>query len=146
MASLSTPYETFEKPGLVISYKISGVKVYKGGLLGINASGYATPMTHATANLKFAGVANETVDNAAGNAGDKSVNMTKSGTFVFKAASGFTPAQADVGKEVYANTDWEVQISTSGLTNSVKVGRIVALETTSTGATGVRVRVDDYTS
>jgi len=145
MAALTTAYETFEKPGLVISYKISAVKMYKGALLGVNASGFAVPMDHATANLKFTGVANETIDNSAGNAGDKSVNVTKSGTFVFKAASGFTPAQADVGKEVYANTDWEVQISTGGLTNSVKVGRIVSLETTSTGATGVRVRIDDYT-
>lgn len=145
MASLTSAFETFEKPGLVISYKISASKVYKGGLMGLNASGFIAPMNHATANLKFTGVANETVDNSAGNAGDKNVNVTKSGTFVFKAASGFTPAQADVGKEVYANTDWEVQISTAGLTNSVKVGRIVALETTSTGATGVRVRIDDYT-
>ncbi len=145
MASLSAAFETYEKPGLVISYKLSNVKVYKGALVGVNASGYLVPMNHATANLKFAGVANETVDNSAGNAGDKSVNVTKSGTFVMKAASGFTPAQADIGKELYANTDWEVQISTAGLTNSVKVGRIVSLETTSTGATGVRCRVDDYT-
>lgn len=104
MAALTTAYETFEKPGLVISYKISAVKVYKGALLGVNASGFAVPMDHAAANLKFTGVANETVDNSAGDAGDKNVNVTKSGTFVFKAASGFTPAQADVGKEVYANT------------------------------------------
>lgn len=145
MASLTTAYETFEKPGLVISYKLSAAKVYKGALLGVNTSGFAVAMNHATASLKFTGIANETIDNSAGNAGDKNVNVTKSGTFVFKAASGFTPAQADVGKEVYANTDWEVQITTVGLTNSVKVGRIVALETTSTGGTGVRVRIDDYT-
>ena len=145
MAALSSAYEAYEKPGLVISYKLSNVKVYKGALLGANASGYLVPMAHGTANLKFVGVANETVDNSAGNAGDRSVNVTKSGSFVFKAVSGFAPAQADIGKELYANTDWELQIATAGLTTQYKVGRIVSLETTSTGASGIRCRVDDYT-
>lgn len=144
MAALSQAYETFERPGLVVSYKVSNVKIYKGALVGVNASGYLVSMAHGTANLKFVGIANETVDNSAGSAGDKSVNVTKSGAVVFKAISGFTPAIADVGKEVYANTDWEVQISTSGLTNQYKVGTILALETTATGAAGVRIRVDNY--
>ncbi len=146
MAALSTPFETYEKPGLVINYKIAAVKVYKGALVGVNTSGYLVPMSHETASLKFVGVANETVDNSAGNAGDKNVNVTKSGSFVFKAAASFSPVQGDVGKELYANSDWEVQISTSGLDNSFKVGRISALETTSTGASGVRLRIDDYTA
>lgn len=145
MAALTTNYETFEKPGIVVSYKLSNVSVFKGAMLAVNSSGYAIPITHATANLKFAGVANEKADNSAGSAGDKSVNLTKSGSFVFKAASGFTPAQGDIGKEVYANSDWEVQISTSGLTNQYKVGTIVGIESTATGAAGVRVRVDNYT-
>ncbi|MCW5941699.1 MAG: hypothetical protein KIS66_05680 [Fimbriimonadaceae bacterium] len=144
MSTLAKAYEAFEKPGLVVSCKVSNLVVYKGALVGVNASGYVAPMAHGTANLKFAGVANETVDNAAGSAGDKSVNVTKCGSFVFKAASGFTPAQADLGKEVYANTDWEVQISSGGLTNAYKVGTIVALENTSTGSAGVRVRVDNH--
>ncbi len=144
MAALATAFEAFEKPGLVVNYKASNVKIYKGGLVAINASGYGIPIAHGTANLKFAGVANETIDNSGGSAGDRGVNLTKSGSFVFKAASGFTPAIADLGKEVYANTDWEVQISTSGLTNQYKVGTITALETTSTGATGVRVRIDNH--
>lgn len=145
MAALTVPYESFEKPGLVVNYKISNVKIFKGGLIGINASGYAIPLVHGTASLKFVGVANESIDNSAGAAGDKSLNATKSGSFVFKAASGFVPAIADIGKEVYANSDWEVQIATAGLTNQYKVGTIVAIENTSTGATGVRVRVDNYT-
>lgn len=144
MAALTQSYETFEKPGLVVSYKQSNVKIYKGALIAVNASGYAIPIAHGTASLKFVGVANETIDNSAGSAGDKSINLTKSGSFVFKAASGFAPAVADIGKEVYANTDWEVQIATGGLTNQYKVGTIVAIENTSTGAAGVRVRVDNY--
>lgn len=145
MAALTSAYETFEKPGLVASYKVSNVKIYKGSLVGVNTSGYLVSMDHGTASLKFVGVANETIDNSAGSAGDKSVNVTKSGSFVFKAVSGFNPTVADLGKEVYANTNWEVQVATAGLTNQFKVGTLGAVETTSTGVTGVRVRVDNYT-
>ena len=145
MAALTKPFETYERPGLVVAYKLSNVKVFKGALLGVNASGYIVPMAHGTANLKFVGIANETVDNSGGSAGDLAVNITKNGSFVFKAASGYTPAQADIGVEVYANTDWEVQASTSGLTNAVKVRRVVSLESTYTGVTGVRIRIEDYT-
>jgi len=143
MAALSSAFEAFEKPGLVVNYAASNTVLYKGGLMGINSSGYVIPIAHGTANLKFAGVAHESVDNSDGSAGDKSLNIIKSGSFVFKAA-GFTPTIADLGKEVYANSDWEVQISTSGLTNQYKVGTITAIETTSTGADGVRVRIDNY--
>jgi hypothetical protein len=142
--SLTKPFETYEKPGLVVSYRLSNVKIYKGALVGVNSSGYLVPMAHGTANLKFVGVANETVDNAAGSAGDRSLNVTKCGSFVMKAVGGFTPAVADLGKEVYANNDWEVQIATGGLTNQYKVGTIVHIETTSTGVAGVRVRIDNY--
>lgn len=142
--ALSKPFETYERPGLVVGYKVSNTKIYKGANVGVNSLGFLVPMSHATASLKYVGVANDTVDNSAGAAGDRSVNVTKSGSFVLKAAATFTPSQADIGKEVYALTDWEVQVSTVGLTNQYKVGTIVGLESTSTGVTGVRVRVDNY--
>lgn len=144
MAALTQPYEAYERPGLVVSYKLSNVKIYKGALVGVNASGYVVPMAHGTASLKFVGAANDTVDNSAGSAGDRSVNVTKSGSLVYRPASGYTPAIADLGKEVYVSTDNEVQTSTVGLTNLYKVGTIVALETASGGAQGVRVRIDNY--
>jgi hypothetical protein len=137
-------YEAFERPGLVVNYRITNAKLFKGALVGLNASGWAVAMNHAVSGLRFAGVANETVDNAAGAAGDKALNVTKSGSFVFKAAAGFGPTVADLGKEAYANTDWEVQVATAGLTTQYKVGTIVAIENTSTGSPGVRVRIDNY--
>jgi hypothetical protein len=115
-----------------------------GALLGALTTGYVGSMSHAVASLKFLGIALETVDNSAGAAGDKSLLIAKAGSFVFKCASGFTPVIADLGKEVYANTDWEVQVLTAGLTNLYKVGTITAIETTSNGQTGVRVRIDNY--
>ncbi len=144
MAALTQAFETYEKPGLVVSYKLSAAKIYKGAMVGVNSSGYLAKMDHGTASLKFVGVANETVDNSAGAAGDKSLNVTKSGSFTLKAVSGYTPAIGDLGKEVYANSDWEVQISTTGLTTQYKIGTIVAIENTSTGAAGVRARIDNY--
>lgn len=144
MPALTQPFENFERPGLVVSYKISNVKIYKGALIGLNSSGYAVAMNHATASLKFIGVANETTDNSSGVAGDKQSTVTKTGSFVYRPAAGFTPTVADLGKECYANTDNEVQVATAGLTNQYKVGTIVALETTSTGQAGVRVRIDNY--
>jgi hypothetical protein len=143
--ALNKPFETFERPGLVVSYKLAASKVYKGSNLAVNATGFAVPITHTGTGYKYLGVSNETLDNSGGAAGDKSVNVTKSGTFVFKAAAGYTPTQADIGKEVYAVTDWEVQVATAGLTNQYKVGTIVAIEPTSSGQTGVRVRVGNYT-
>lgn len=143
--ALNKPFETFERPGLVVSYKLAASKVYKGSNLAVNATGFAVPISHSGTGYKYLGVANETLDNSTGAAGDKSVNVTKSGTFVFKAASGYTPVQADIGKEVYAVTDWEVQVATAGLTNLYKVGTIVGVESTSSGQAGVRVRVGNYT-
>ena len=81
MASLTSNLETFEKPGLVVSYKQSAAVIFKGALVGVNASGYLAGMSHAAASLKFVGVANEKIDNSAGAAGDKSLNVTKSGSF-----------------------------------------------------------------
>ena len=142
--ALSKAFETFERPGLVVSYKLANVKIYKGANVGVNVSGFLVSMSHATTGLKYVGIANDSVDNSAGANGDKSMNVTKTGSFVLKAAAGFTPTQADIGKEVYAVTDWEVQVSLGGLTFAYKVGTIVGIERTSTGELGVRIRNDRH--
>ncbi|MCH7903163.1 MAG: hypothetical protein IH944_01195 [Armatimonadetes bacterium] len=144
MAALTKAFEAYERPGLIVSYALSNVKVYKGAIVAVNATGHLVAADHATASLSLVGVAAETVDNSAGSPGDKRLNVTKSGSFVMKA-NGFTPAQADIGVAVYANTDWEVQVSTVGLTNIYQAGTIIAIETTSEGSAGVRVRIDNHT-
>lgn len=144
MSALSKVYEAYERPGLVVSYRVSNVNIWKGALVGLNGSGHVVPMAHGTANLKFVGVATESVANATGTAGTKYVNVTKSGSFVYPPQSGFTPAVTDLGKEAYAFTDNDLQISTTGLTSQYKVGTIVALETNSVGVSAVRVRIDNY--
>jgi len=145
MPQLTQPYEAYERPGLVVAYKMAAVKVFKGAALGVAADGFCLPMTPATAGLRFIGIAVETVDNVGGTAGAKSVNVAKSGAFVFKPASGYTPAQADLGKEAHAASDWEIQVSATGLANAYKTGVVIGLETTSTGAAGLRIRIDNHT-
>ena len=144
MAQLTAGYETYERPGLVIAYKMAAVKIWKGAMVGVDATGALRPMNPATASLRFMGIANETVDNLLGNAGDRSVNVTKTGSFVMKAAAGYVPALAELGKEVFAASDWEASSSNAGLTNPYKVGTIVAVEGTATGSNGVRVRIDNH--
>lgn len=144
MAALTKAYEAYERPGLVVSYAMAAVKIFKGALVGVDGSGWARPMAPGTSNLKFVGVAAETVDNSGGSAGERSLNISKSGTFTFKAGAGFAPVQADLGKELNALTDWEVILAAPPAGTAYKVGTIVALERTSAGEAGVRVRIDRH--
>jgi len=61
------------------------------------------------------------------------------------ASSAPAYAQADVAKEAHAASDWEAQASASGLASAYKIGVITGLETSSTGAAGVRIRIDNHT-
>lgn len=141
MAALTRAYEAKHRPTLIQQYKVAGTAIiYKGALVGVNSSGYLVPMAHGTGGLTFVGVAEETVDNADGSNGARTCNVAKSGSGVYADASAAT--QADIGKTVNAVTDNEVQIGTLGLTNVYAVGVLVALETTSTGVAGLRVRID----
>jgi hypothetical protein len=141
LAALTKPYETKHRPTLIQQYKVAAsVVIYKGALVGVNSSGYLVPMAHGTANLTFVGIAEETIDNSDGSSGDKGCNVAKSGSGVYADAG--TATQADIGKAVNVVSDNEVQIGTFGLTNVYAVGVLVALETTSTGVAGLRVRID----
>lgn len=146
MPNLTKPYETFERPGLVVAYKLhAGTHIYKGAAVALNAEGYLVPLGPSTAGLRFVGVAGESVDNTGGASGAKTANVTKSGSFVMKAATGETPAAAQLGSVVYAASDWECQTTAGVLTNPYAVGTAVGLETTSTGVVGYRVRIDNHT-
>ncbi len=140
MSALSKPYETYEKPGIVVSYNVgTNTTIYKGALVGVNAAGLIVPMSHATSNLKFVGVANETVVTTSE---AKRITVTKSGTFVFAAGS---VGAIKTGGDAWAKFDGEVQDTATGLTNAYVVGTIVAIENTSTNTGGYRIRIDNHT-
>lgn len=141
MAAHTAPFDAGYKPGQIVLYKVAGsTTIYKGAIVALDTDGYLTPITHATASLKVMGIAEETVVNS-GADGDESVRVSKSGSFVLAG----TGTQADIGKEAYALDDATVQLTTAGLTNAYKVGTVLGIETTSKGAAGMRIRIDNYT-
>jgi len=138
MTATTTAREARRKDGQVIAYPMATVKIPKGALVNINANGYATNSTDA-ASETFAGVAYETVDNSAGNAGDLSIRVETTGTFVFVDGGG-NGAQTDVGIEFKISDNQTV--TDAATTNNIKAG--IAVESVS--ATSVRIRIDRYAS
>ena len=138
MTATTTAREARRKDGQIIAYPMAAVKIPKGALVNINTSGYATNSTDA-ASETFAGVAYETVDNSAGNAGDLSIRVETTGTFVFVDGGG-NGAQTDVGVEFKISDNQT--ITDASTTNNIKAG--IAVESIS--ATSVRIRIDRYAS
>jgi len=117
---------------------MAAVKIPKGALVNINSAGYAVNATD-TAGETFAGVAYETVDNSSGNAGDKSIRVETTGTFVFFDGGG-NGAQTDVGVQ-FKIVDNQT-VTDAATTNNLVAG--VAVESIS--ATKVRIRIDRFAS
>jgi len=97
----------------------SGVKIFAGSMVCYNATGYAAPAAD-TANFKFAGFAEEYVDNSGGSDGDVNVRVRRGVFEVVTSGAAIT----DIGKPVFASDDQTVAMS--GTSNGVFVGRIFA--------------------
>ncbi len=82
----------------------AATRIYKGGAVGLNATGYLVPYVPGTL---FVGLAYEEKDNSAGSAGAV-ICRVEIGDFVLPIA-GF--AVGDVGKPVYASTDNDFTLS-----------------------------------
>ena len=132
MANLTAPRADERQEGILNDELVAAVKVFKGANLNYDASGYVKGSGD-TANETFAGVAMETVDNAAGAAGDKHVRVWKEGIFEMNCAGA---SQSWVGKDVYAVDDNLVALAAT-TTNDVRVGKVVAF----VSATKVRVKI-----
>lgn len=136
MADITVPRKNVDRQeGEILSFKQSNVKLVEGALLIINATGFAVNAAD-TASTIFAGVADETVDNSGGSAGDKQIKVRRNGVFTVKF--GGTATQATVGKIVCAVDNQTVDLA-SVTTNDVIVGRCV--EFLSAGV--IRVDIDD---
>ncbi|MCX6345723.1 MAG: hypothetical protein NT018_11730 [Armatimonadetes bacterium] len=138
MTATTTAREAKRKDGEIIAYPMAAVKIPKGALVNINAAGFAANSTDA-ASETFAGVAYETVDNSAGSAGDLSIRVDTTGTFVFVDGGG-NGAQTDVGIE-FKIVDNQT-VTDAATTNNIKAG--IAVE--SINANSVRIRIDRYAS
>lgn len=98
----------------------SGVLIYAGALVMLNADGNATPATESS-GLTVRGVAEAYVDNSSGSAGDKSVD-TQKGTFRFCHDS---LTRSDIGSNAYAVDDQTVDTDS---TDRSLVGAIVDID------------------
>lgn len=137
MATLTTDRDPKYSPAdLVRQYKC-GVDIIYGGCIVVidtTSSGYAFDGTAPAADLVFAGIAMESVDNSGGSAGDKSVRVWTTGEFEFTIAA--TADQTYVGQAAYLLTNHEVQLAPGQF--GIYIGQITELIST----TKVRVRID----
>lgn len=93
--------KTFERDGKQFSHPVEeAVVIHKGSMVGLNAAGYAVPVTEAT-GITAVGMAEESVDNTSG--ADGAVNVTiRYGTF--KWTNGATTdaiTRAEIGDAAY---------------------------------------------
>ena len=100
MALLIAPFDIPSKPGLEIVLPMAAVKIYRGSAVGlVSGIGYATPLLVATSGILFQGVAEETVDNTVGNAGDLSIRIKMHGLVGFNSDTNIN--ESVVGTTVY---------------------------------------------
>lgn len=100
-------------------------KLTQGGAVCLNSAGNAVPASTST-TLKTLGVAEQTYDNSAGNAGDV-IAEARAGVFGFKnSTSTDAIAQADVGNDCYWVDDQTVA-KTNGSSSRSVAGKIVSV-------------------
>lgn len=128
MAALTTDRITETKhPGLK-SYPVkASTKIYDGALVAVDSNGYALPAAD-TSGLKVVGVADSTVDNSSGAAGDLWINVKVPIIARFDASS---ITQAMVGQVMYVVDDHTFDDAIG--TNAIKAGRLVEFISTTEG-------------
>jgi hypothetical protein len=126
MSALTQARNTPQRLGEVSGFPVKGgATVYLGALV-VLAAGFAAAGSVAT-GLVAIGRAEETVDNAAGNDGDLTVQVRR-GVFKFaNSAAGDAIAQADVGADCYVVDDQTVA-KTDGTGTRSRAGHVVAVE------------------
>lgn len=128
MANQTIAREDFRKDDELTTYPVkASTKIYKGALVGVDASGYVTPA--APTSKRVCGVAYETVDNSGGSNGLLNIRVIRKGSFQFNT-SGLTIA--NIGDKVYVTDDNTVQTSS---TSTIQVGVVTEF----INATTVRV-------
>jgi len=145
MSNIQRPFQTYERPGLVVSYKMAVGTIYEGHLVGLNDKGLAYALTSSSpSNTKFIGVAAE--NKICDKGGSVEINVTKAGAFVFQSCNLYD----DIGQnpqEIMGHEMTAFDSTTVGYTDKpgVKVGTLVKIEQASTGKPGFRIRIERHT-
>ncbi len=124
MTAAAADRDTIRRDGhKAVAPMAATTKIFGGTLVCVNSAGYATKGATST-TLKALGVAEQTVDNSAGAAGDLAVPYRRDGWFRFDN-SGSTDAitLADVGADCYIVDDSTVA-KTSGTNTRSVAGKV----------------------
>lgn len=101
-------------------------KVFKGGFVCVDATGYGLPGATAT-SLIVMGVAQADADNTNGSSGDVSVDV-EVGCYKFKNSAGDAVVQASVGSDCYLETDEIVSKTNAGGNTQSRAGKVVRID------------------
>ena len=107
---------------------LTNIKIFKGALVVYDAAGFAANGSD-IAGVKFAGIANETVDNTGGASGAKSIEVAN-GEYKL---TGSSLEQADAGRLVYIGADNQTVTDGTGATNDIPVGTLIEFLSATSG-------------
>jgi hypothetical protein len=121
-ADRNTPMKDAE----LVPVPMAATKIFAGSLVVANASGYAAKGSVAT-TLTYLGRAEESMDNSAGNAGDKTILVRRNKAFKWKNSGADPVTQASLGKTCYIVDD-ETVASTNGANTRSPAGKVIQLD------------------
>lgn len=127
MTALDKDRQTASKEIDLKSYLCDVDHIYKGGLVALNAAGYAVAATDSATDVRVVGVADENVDCTV--QGAKKVRVRSGRAFLF-AASSIT--QAMLGDTMVVVDDQTVD-DAGGATNDVTVGHLIEYVSSTSG-------------
>lgn len=120
MTKLNTDIARTYEIGDIGEYPLlGGEKIFEGSAVGIETNGYARALQ---AGDKFAGFADEKVDNTEGTDGEKNIRTKYRGTIVLPASSGID--LASVGADVFASDDNTFTTTPTGNSYVGKIRRV----------------------
>lgn len=120
MADITARKDEQHQQGIQFALLMGAEEIFEGALVSVDANGYAVNAGD-DAGAVFAGVAQETVDNSGGAAGDKEIVVRSGGIVQVNAA--FSAAQTNVGDEVTLSDNQTVDVAGTTV-NDVVCGRI----------------------
>jgi hypothetical protein len=125
MSATTVERNTPRRAARELSFPAAAVKILAGTIVVLNASGYAEPATTATGKIAL-GVAEATIDNSGGAAGDQQVPISRGCFRLANSAAADAIANTDYGATCYlvdnqtvAKTDGSATRSKAGVVRGV---------------------------
>jgi hypothetical protein len=126
--ALTQDRNTPHRDGELISVPVAAnAKIFAGGIVAANATGYATKGATA-ATLTYLGRAEEFVDNTGGADGAKTIMVRRGKAFKWKNSAGDAVTQAELGKTCYIVDDETVSKSNAGGNTQSAAGKVVGID------------------